>query len=159
MSGGIRNVHIENCVLGGRENAIFIKSREGRGGFIEHVTGENLTVLQSPTFIGIDLLNKGIPATDPVPGDVEKWSRVKDLRFRNIQVQGVAELVAGKNVPAARPVHGLALANLNGTCERGVSLANMTGVKLSGFRVTGYAGPLVTTENVTGSGLDDPTAR
>src|ERR1035437_4368818 len=65
MSGGIRNVKIQNCVISGRQNAIFIKSRDGRGGFMENISGENITVLKSPTFIGIDLEKKGIQATDP----------------------------------------------------------------------------------------------
>ena len=59
MSGGIRNVKIQNCVISGKQNAIFIKSRDGRGGFMENISGENLTVLKSPTFIGIDLMGKG----------------------------------------------------------------------------------------------------
>jgi len=154
MSGGVRNVKIENCVMSGRQNTIFIKSRDGRGGFIENICGENLTVLKSPTFIGIDLLKKGIQATDPVPGDVEKWPRVHNLSFKNIRVQDVAELVAGKNVPAARPIDGFMLTDISGTCSRAISLANMTNVKLSGIRVTGFEGPLVTTENVQGTGLD-----
>jgi polygalacturonase len=40
MSGGIRHVKIENCVISGRQNAIFIKSRDGRGGFMEDISGE-----------------------------------------------------------------------------------------------------------------------
>ena len=51
MSGGVRHVQIENCVISGRQNAIYFKSREGRGGFIEDVTGKDLTILKSPTFI------------------------------------------------------------------------------------------------------------
>ncbi len=154
MSGGIRNVKLENCVISGRQNAIFIKSREGRGGFMENLSGENLTVLKSPTFVGIDLLNKGIQATDPVPGDVEKWPRVQNLSFKNIRVQDVAALVAGKNVPAARPLDGFVLNDVSGTCARGLALANMTNVKLSGLHVTGFAGPLISTQNVKGTGLD-----
>jgi len=154
MSGGIRNVKLENCVVSGKQNAIFIKSRGGRGGFMENISGENLTVLKSPTFIGIDLLSKGIQATDPVPGDVDQWPRVQDISFKNVRVQDVATLVAGKNVPAGRPVAGFALADISGTCAHGIALANMTNVKLSGIRVTGFAGPLISTENVKGTGLE-----
>ena len=32
MSGGIRNVHVENCFIAGRQNGISLKSRDGRGG-------------------------------------------------------------------------------------------------------------------------------
>jgi polygalacturonase len=159
MSGGIRNVKIQNCVLSGRQNAIFIKSRDGRGGFMENISGENLTVLKSPTFIGLDLLKKGIQATDPVPGDVEKWPSVHNLSFKNIQVQEVAELVTGKDVPAARPIDGFTLANISGTCARAISLANMTNVNLSKITVTGFSGPLVTVENVQGQGLDNSAAK
>ena len=158
MSGGVRNVKLQNCVLAGKQNAIFIKSRDGRGGFMENISGENLTILKSPTFIGIDLLKKGIQATDPVPGDVEKWPRVQNLAFKNVQVQDVTDLIEGKNIPAARPVDGFTLTGISGTCARAISLANMTNVNLSQIRVTGFAGALVTITNVQGSGLDDSAA-
>jgi polygalacturonase len=159
MSGGVRNVKIYNCVISGRQNAIFIKSRDGRGGFMENISGENITVLKSPTFIGIDLLKKGIQATDPVPGDVEKWPRVQNISFKNIRVQDVAELVAGTNVPQARPLDGFTLADISGTCSRAISIANMTNVNLSKICVTGFSSRLVTTNNVHGKGLDDSAAK
>ncbi len=159
MSGGIRNVKIQNCVISGRQNAIFIKSRDGRGGYMENISGENLTVLKSPTFIGIDLLKKGIQATDPVTGDVEKWPRVQNISFKNVRVQDVNELIAGTNVPEARPVDGFVLSNITGTCSRAISLANMNNVKFSQIRVTGFDGPLITTRNVKGTGLDLSASR
>ena len=154
MSGGIRDVKIQNCVIGGRQNAIFIKSRDGRGGFMEDIFGENLTVLPSPTFICIDLVDKGIQASDPVPGDLEKWARVRNISFKNIKVQDVARLIAATNVPAARPLDGFTLADISGTCGRGLTLANMTNVNLSAINVTGFTGPLISSQNVTGTGLD-----
>lgn len=159
MSGGIRNVRIEDCVLSGRQNCIFIKSRDGRGGYMENISGENLTVLKSPTFIGLDLLKKGIQATDPVPGDVDKWPRVQNIRFKNVRVEDVADLVSGKNIPAARPVDGFTLADISGTCSRAIDLANMTNVDLSKITVTGYTGALVTVTNVQGRGLDNSAAQ
>ena len=159
MSGGIRNVKLQNCVISGRQNGIFIKSRDGRGGYMEDISGENLTVLKSPTFIGIDLLKKGIQATDPVPGELEKWARVQNLSFKNVRVQDVADLVDGVNVPTARPVNGFKLTEISGTCTRGISLANMTNVVLTAIKVTGFTGPLVSTSNVSGLGLGDMAAK
>jgi len=154
MSGGIREVKLENCILSGHQNAIFIKSRDGRGGFMENIAGENLTILKSPTFIGMDLLKKGIQATDPVPGDVEKWPRVHNLSFQHVRVENVADLLDGVNIPPARPVDGLTLADISGTCARAISVANMTNVNFSALHVTGFTGPLIQQENVTGTGLD-----
>jgi polygalacturonase len=155
MSGGVRDVKIENCIIAGRQNAIYIKSREGRGGFIENISGENLVVLKSPTFVGIDLKSKGIQATDPVTGDTAKWPLVKNINFKNVRVQDVRELVAAQNIPAERPMDGFSLDNISGTCERGIKLANMTGVKFSKLQVSGYNGPLISTSNVQGTGLDN----
>jgi hypothetical protein len=152
-------VKIQNCVISGRQNAIFIKSRDGRGGFMEDISCENLTVLKSPTFLGLDLMKKGIQATDPVPGETEKWACIRNLSFKNILVQDVNELVAGKDVPAARPVDGFTLADISGTCARAISLANMTNASLSGITVTGFSGPLLTLDNVQGRGLDHPAAK
>jgi len=102
----------------------------------------------------MDLLKKGIQATDPVPGDVEKWPRVHNLSFQHVRVENVADLLDGVNIPPARPVDGLTLADISGTCARAISIANMTNVNFSALHVTGFTGPLIQQENVTGTGLD-----
>ena len=99
MSGGIRDVRVENCLISGRQNGIFIKSREGRGGFIENIVGENLTVNNSPTFLTIRLLKTGIQASEPVPGRVEKWARIHNISFHNIKVNNVDQLVNAQDIP------------------------------------------------------------
>lgn len=160
MSGGLRNIKVQNCVLSGRQNAIFIKSRDGRGGYMENVTCENLTILKSPTFIGIDLMKKGIQASDPVSGDVEKWARVQNFTFKKIRVQDVTDLILGTNISAARPFDGLTLDDISGTCTRAITLANATNVNFSKIRVTGFEGALVNiSTNVFGRGLDDSAAK
>ena len=159
MSGGIRNVRLENSTLSGHQNGIYFKSRDGRGGFIEDVTGENLTINKSPTFVAIDLLKKGIQASDPVTGDVEKWASLKNVTFKNIRVNNVAELIAAANIPPEKPADRVTFQNITGTCRKGITLANIVNARLSGIAVTGFEGPLVTKQNVTGSGLDNPAAQ
>lgn len=158
MSGGIRRVRLENCTLSGRQNGIFFKSRDGRGGFIEDVTGENLTVSNSPTFVAINLLNKGIQASDPVPGDVDQWAQLQNISFKNIRVSNVNQLIAGANIPTQKPARNLVFSNVTGTCNKGITLSNIVDIKFSGIHVTGFQGPLFTQQNVTGTGLDNPVA-
>jgi len=158
MSAGIRDVRIENCFISGHQNGIFIKSRDGRGGFMENITGENLVVNNSPTFLAINLLNKGIQAGEPVTNKIEKWALTKNISFTNVTVDNVAQLVAGWDIPPERPLDGLSLANITGTCGKGITLANSVNVKLSGIKVTGFQGPLINTTNVQGTGLDNPSA-
>ena len=148
MSGGIRDVRLENCTLSGRQNGIFIKSRDGRGGFMENITGENLTINNSPTFVGIDLVTKGIQASDPVPGAVEKWALVKNITFNHITVNNVQTLVLGTNIPPARPLDGLTLTDITGKCGRGIILTNVLNAKFDAINVTGFKGELFVTNNV-----------
>ncbi len=144
MSGGIRKVRVENCTITGRKNAVLIKSREGRGGFMEDITFENIVVQNSPNFLSIDLLNRGIQASDPVTQPSEKWPRVRNLAFRNVQVRDVGELVSARNVPPEQPVDGLSLANITGNCRKGITLMNVRNSKLIGINVTGFRGELIT---------------
>ena len=44
MSGGIRNVVISNCVFEGTDRGVRIKTRRGRGGFVEDVRVSNLVM-------------------------------------------------------------------------------------------------------------------
>ena len=159
MSGGIRHVRVEHCTLSGVENGIYIKSRDGRGGYIEDVSGDHLIIETSPTFIGLELMTKGIQASDPVTGTPDKWARVGNLRFTHIQVNGVADLVLGKAISAERPIDGFMLADITGTCRRGITLANVVHASFSALNVTGFTGPLLTLTDVQGTGLDNPPAR
>lgn len=156
LSGGIRDVRLENCLLAGRENGIYFKSRDGRAGCIENFTGENLTIRESPTFLGIDLLDKGIQATDPVPGNPDKWTQLGNIRFDHIRVDHVTHLVDAMSIPSERPVNGFSLTDVEGTCARALNLENMTNVVLANIHVTGYHGPFLTQVNVKGQGLADP---
>jgi polygalacturonase len=148
MSGGVRDVRLENCLISGHQNGIFIKSRDGRGGFMENIAGDNLTVSNSPTFVGIDLTTKGIQASDPVPGDVEKWALVKNISFSHVKVINVQTLLVAKNVPDQRPIDGFTLTDITGTCGKGITLANVLNAKFDGINVTGFSGALFTTNNV-----------
>jgi hypothetical protein len=54
----------------------------------------------------------------------------------------------------ARPIAGLVLSHVSGTSKKGLTIRNATGVELSDITVTGFAGPMLTVENVQGTGLE-----
>ena len=159
LSGDIRNVRIENCTLSGKGNGIIIKSRDGRGGIAENITGEHLLVHNSATFLCIDLLKRGIQASEPVPGDVEQWTQVRNVSFTGIRVHNVKKLVVASKIPPERPMQGFTLSDISGTCEQGITLAQAHDVALSQITVTGYQGALLSTENVKGTGLSNPSGK
>jgi hypothetical protein len=67
-------------------------------------------------------------------------------------------LVDGSSIHPAKPLDGFTLVNVSGTCKKGITLANIKNAKLKDLNVTGYAGPLVSTYNVSGTGVDGAAA-
>ena len=154
-SGGIRNVRIEHCKFTrARTFALYIKSRPGRGAFIEDIIADDLDVGGTDGgFLRFNILNSGIQDQAPVPGD-EGIPTVKNFRFSNVRVNGCPVLVDGTGIHPSKPLDGFSLVNVTGTCAKGIALANVRNADVRDIRVTGFAGPLIGIHNVTGKGLE-----
>ncbi len=153
-SAGIRNVVVEHCkCLGARSHAIYIKSRPGRGAFVENVTVNDLEVSGAKQgFLRLNNLNSGKQDEFPVPGD-EGIPKFGEFHFSNIRVTDVPALVQATEIHPLKPLIGFSLTNVTGTCKSGIALANMKNVVIRNMKVTGFDGPLLSIENVTGVGL------
>lgn len=154
MSGSVRNVTIEDCVFThAKTNAIYLKGRPGRGGAIENVVARRLDIRHCEgAAIRVNLLKSGKDDPWPVPG-FEGIPLGKNFEFTDLNVTGCASLVEAVLVSPEKPVEGFRLARVRGDCAKGLELANLRDVVLEDVAVTGFAGPLVTAENVTGTGL------
>lgn len=158
-SAGIRNVHVEHCkYLSAKTFAIYIKSRPGRGAFLENIFMNDLEVSGAQMgFLRLNILDSGKQDDAPVPG-IDGIPTIRNFQFRNIRVTDMPVLVEAVNIHPAKPLDGLVLENISGTCRKGISLANMRHVTLKGISVTGFDGPLLSTVNVSGTGLRGSTA-
>jgi polygalacturonase len=153
-SAGIRNVHIHNCkCTGTRTDAIYIKSRPGRGAFIEDIFVDGFDIAGARHgFLRLNTLNSGKQDEFPVPGD-EGIPTVRNFQFTNIHVDSVPTLVAGTEIHPRKPLIGFVLTNVTGTCSSGIALAYVKGAVLRNIKVTGFSGPLLSIADVTGTGL------
>jgi polygalacturonase len=158
-SGGIRKVLIDNCKFtGARTFALYIKSRVGRGAFIEDITANNLEVSGTGGgFMRFNLSGSGLQDQVPVPG-VEGIPTTKNFKFTNIIVKDVPVLIDGTGVHPDKPLDGFVLDNITGTCAKGISLVNIKNADIKNIKVTGYSGPLLNTYNVMGKGLEGAAA-
>ena len=154
-SGGIRNVRIERCKFTRAQTfALYIKSRPGRGAFIEDIVADDLDVSGTHGgFLRFNILNSGIQDQEPVAGD-EGIPTIKNFRFTNVRVSDAPVLVDGVGIHPNKPLDGFTLANVTGTCAKGISLANIKNAEIRDVKVTGFAGPLISVNNVSGRGLD-----
>jgi polygalacturonase len=155
-SGGIRNIKIEHCKFTHAKTfAVYIKSNPGRGAFIEDIAGHDLEVNTAPGgFLRFNLSGSGIKDAEPVTG-LEGIPSTKNFSFKDVQVN-CGTLVDGDHTSPEKPVNGLLLENIRGTCQKGITLANMTNVVLRDIQVTGFTGPFITQTNVSGTGLEQP---
>lgn len=153
-SGGIRNIQIEHCQMNCRTYGIYIKTRIGRAGVIENISGRDLDVLGGG-FLKINLVSAGNANTadDPVEGGAG-IPVGRNYSFSNIRLTNCSRLVDAKDISSQKPLIGFVLKNITGACTNGLVLANITGAKLKNIHVSGYQGKLITATNVQGRGLD-----
>lgn len=152
-SGGIRNVRIEHCTLASRTFGVYVKTRIGRAGVIENISGDDLDIVAGG-FLKINLTSAGNlnTADDPVEG-LAGYPLGRNFSFSNVRVTNCTRLVDARDISPLRPMEGFLLAYISGNCKNGISLANISGVRLRGIHVNGYTGALLTLTNVQGSGL------
>jgi hypothetical protein len=103
-------------------------------------------------FLRFNILNSGIQDQNPVPGD-EGIPTIKNFRFSNVRVKDCPVLVDGTGIHPNKPLDGFSLVNVTGTCNKGISLANVKNAVIRDVKVTGVTGPLIGIHNVTGKGL------
>jgi polygalacturonase len=153
-SGGIRNVRIEHCTMTCRSYGIYVKTRIGRAGTIENISGSDLVILGGG-FLKINLVSAGNSNTsdDPVAGDAGIPSG-RNYSFSNISVTNCPRLVEATEISPKKPLAGFSLSQVTGTCTNGISVANIIDAKFEHIDVTGYRGSLLTETNVHGTGLE-----
>jgi polygalacturonase len=158
-SGGIRNVRVEHCKFTEAKTfAFYIKTRVGRGAFIEDIVADDLDVSGTGGgFLSFNLLSSGLQDQDPVPG-VEGIPTVRNFRFSNVRVKDCPQLVDGTRIHPDKPLDGFSLSDVTGECKKGIALANVKNAEIRNVKVTGFDGPLLSTHNVTGKGLEGATA-
>ena len=156
-SGGIRNVRIRDCKFThARSYAFYIKSRTGRGAFIEDITATNLDISSEVAgFLHIEGLKSGIQDQNPVPGDAG-IPTFRNFHFSNIHVDNVPVLVEATSIHPSKPLTGFSLTNVTGTCQKGIYLANVKNAIFRNIAVTGNTGALFNTYNTTGVGIKNP---
>jgi polygalacturonase len=137
-SGGIRKVLVERCqCLAAYTFAIYIKSRPGRGAFIEDIVMRDLEVSGAKGgFLRLNFLDSGKQDPFPVAG-LEGVPTVRNFTFERIKVTDAPVLVEAVNIHPDKPLDGFTLRNITGTAGKGMSLANMRNVTLGEGRRDG----------------------
>jgi polygalacturonase len=154
-SAGVKNVRIEKCKMTANSQAIYIKTRIGRAGITEGISGEDLDIAGGG-FLRINLITGGNTNTadDPVQGLIG-YPIARDLTFNNVRLNNAAFIVEAAAVAPERPIEKLVLSNITGTAKKGITIVHARDVALSNIKVEDTPAPLLATEDAQGTGLED----
>jgi polygalacturonase len=168
MSGGVRNVYVNNCIFLGTDLGLRFKSTRGRGGVVESLYYNNVSMKGIQTdAIGFTMSYGGQAPTEadeaagrsaaPIPPVNEGTPRFRDIHFRNIICNGARRAVHLEGLPEI-PIEDIEFTNITISAQMGFECLCAKGVRVintkilpetgSVFRVTDSAD--VTIENAAG---------
>ena len=125
MSGNVRNIKVNNCQFLGTDNGLRFKSTRGRGGVVENIYIENITmkdiIKDAITFNLYYFSNSAIQITDE---DYQKLNIVTNMKvdettpiFRNIHIKNITCDGANRAMEFTglpeMPINGILLQNIN----------------------------------------------
>ncbi len=162
-TGGVRNITMRNCTFENTENGIRIKSDTRRGGIVENLVCDNITMKNVNPAITLTCVYQGTSAGDKKPGETQTNSVSSGNLpvFRNIRISNLtatcpkaAGLILG--LPESC-ISNVVLENVNISAVKPFSISNAKGVQLKNVTVTVPKGEPFKLENAEVSGL--PSAK
>jgi hypothetical protein len=137
MSGGVRNVFVHDCHYDGPTAGIRMKAARGRGGVVENVVVQDITMGRIP--------GDAIQLTTEFPSFV--LSAGQPPTFRNIHIRNVRcehADTAGRMIGLAdNALRDIRLENVNIGCDEGLYCACASEIRLVNVRITPARGPVL----------------
>lgn len=147
MSGGIRNVLVQDCVFEDSFSIASIKAPRGRGAFIENIFYDNCSLVNNDRSVKSTKWYKGAVYVDSFYGEDTYDARralpvdegtpvVRNIRFRDITVEtkeGYAIYVEG--LPEG-PIQDISFENVRACGEKGMFAGNVQGMYMEEVNVS-----------------------
>lgn len=164
MSGGARNIWVEDCSFIGTDIGLRFKTKRGRGGVVENIYIDNINMVDIPG--EAILFDMYYEAVDPIIllGDAKEEIKVqklpvteetpqfKNFYINNVQVAGASKGVFFRGLPEMH-VKNIQLENINIDAKTGIDIIAATGISFKNIHIkTANSKPLVTiidSENIT----------
>lgn len=143
MSGGVRRVFAEKCVMNGVNRGLRIKSREGRGGFVEDVWYQDMNHqalleegIQITTFYGASTVE---PRTRAAP-------LVRRIFVRNVYGQAAKQAFEILGLPS-QPIRQVTFEHVSQAGRVGGIISDVENLKLWDLAVRNQVGPSLAIAN------------
>ncbi len=146
MSGGVKNLHVSNCTFMGTDVGLRFKSTRGRGGVVENIYISDIFMTDIPSqAISFDLYYGGksiaetlaeggnTVSTKAVPVN-EETPQFKNISIKNITIKGAQQAVFLQGLPEMN-LENIEISNLTVTAEKGFSIIDAKGIKISNAKL------------------------
>jgi polygalacturonase len=163
--GGVSNLLVRNCTFENTENGIRIKSQRGKGGVVEDLRFENITMKNVDPAITFTCYYMNNSAGDPVQAAAPKdgalpAANLKIPVYRNIHIKNLTATCKR----SAGTINGLpdslisdvVLENVQITATTtGLQVRNAKGIQLKNVQITTASGPALVEENAQVEGAEN----
>ncbi|RVT80028.1 glycoside hydrolase family 28 protein [Flavobacterium sufflavum] len=166
MSSGVKNMHVSNCSFMGTDVGLRFKSNRGRGGVVENIFISDIYMTDIPSqAISFDLYYGGKSiaetleeggtkvANKALPVD-EKTPQFKNISMKNITIAGAQQAVFLQGLPEMN-LENISISNLIAKADKGVTIIDGTGIKISDAKFDIKESNVFTIYNVKNSSLNN----
>ncbi|HVM50634.1 MAG TPA: glycosyl hydrolase family 28 protein, partial [Candidatus Acidoferrum sp.] len=156
-AGGVRNLTVRHCSFEDTDNGIRIKTARGKGGLVENLLYEDLTMKDVAGAITITTYYPKIPAEDAAQPVTAGTPLYRNIRIKNLKAASTKEAGVIVGLPESH-VRDVVLENVRITAATtGLLIRNADAVHLKKVRVSAEKGPSFVVQNSQVDGV--PPAR
>jgi polygalacturonase len=161
--GGVHNVTVKNCTFENTENGLRIKSQRGKGGLVENIVYEDITMTNvdpAVTFTSYysynsahDPVQKPVPQDDTAQPMTELTPVFRDIHVRNIMAtcqEGAGTIIG---LPESS-ISDITFENVKISAVSGMKITNAKGILFTNSGVTVTKGKLLILQNAQVKGLE-----
>lgn len=140
MSGGVRNVVVRDSVFQNTRHGFRIKSTKSRGGFVDDVLVENVTMDQ----MSGDAIDINLSYSTEVQSDIVHKPIIKNISVRHINGRDNERLGINMDGIAKIDMRDIVIEDVTfDSTARGVSINNVSHVTLDNIHISGNKSPTI----------------
>lgn len=126
MSGGARDIFVEDCTFMGTDKGIRFKTTRGRGGIVENIHIRNINmsnIVQEAIFFDMYYWTKppGANEVQEIPPVTIETPQIRNIFIDNINCNGADVGIFVRGLPEM-PVQQIKMSNLNLTANKGIEI-------------------------------------
>lgn len=158
MSGGVKNIYVNNCLFMGTDIGLRFKSTRGRGGVVENIHISNIhmvNILNDPLSFNLYYGHKNIPEEVPSVPVSEETPSIKDIYIKNISCNGADRAMLFRGLPEMN-VQNINLEDVTiMNVKHGAELFYSDGINMKNVHIDAAKSPMMRISNVKNVSLDN----